>query len=136
MWETRISAVREGGMSAIVPAVLERWFTSGFRERRPADVARIAAMLAATPAAGYTLTCAAIRDMDLRAELADIRPPVLVVVGTQDVATPPRLGEAIAGSIARAKLIRLSAAHLSNIEQPEQFGAEVLAFLTAAKEEP
>ncbi len=131
MWNARIAAVIERGMGAIVDAVISRWFTPGYREREPAEVSRIAAMLRATRPQGYTAACAAIRDMDQRAGLSGIGAPVLAIVGTHDTATPPEDGEAIAASIAGATLARLDAAHLSNVEQPEAFAAEALAFLTA-----
>ena len=131
MWDARIALVRESGTGAIAPAVIERWFTPGFRERQPAEVSRIAAMLEATPAAGYAAACAAIRDMDQRAGRARIGLPVLVIVGEHDPATPPEFGEAIAAGITGAALVRLDAAHLSNVEQPGAFNANVLAFLTA-----
>jgi 3-oxoadipate enol-lactonase len=131
MWNARIAAVRERGMEAVVDAVIARWFTPGFRERQPAEVARIVAMLHATPATGYAAACAAIRDMDQRAGLSRIAVPALVIVGTHDPSTPPEDGEAIAASIEGAAVARLDAAHLSNVEQPEAFVTQTLAFLTA-----
>ncbi|HEX9575286.1 MAG TPA: alpha/beta fold hydrolase, partial [Myxococcales bacterium] len=34
-WNARIEAVRASGMGAVVPQVIERWLTSGFRARAP-----------------------------------------------------------------------------------------------------
>ena len=52
--------------------MIERWFTAGFRARDPKAVERIVAMLQAQAPAGYTAACLAIRDMDQRAQVADI----------------------------------------------------------------
>ena len=41
MWDQRITAVTEGGMEAVVDAVVERWFTKGFRQENPDEVKRI-----------------------------------------------------------------------------------------------
>jgi 3-oxoadipate enol-lactonase len=131
MWDARIALVREQGISAITPSVIARWFTPGFCERNAAEVARIGAMLEATSRAGYAAACAAIRDMDQRAGLARIAAPVLVIIGTHDPSTPPQDGESIAASISGATVARLDAAHLSNVEQPEAFTANVLPFVTA-----
>jgi pimeloyl-ACP methyl ester carboxylesterase len=62
--------------------------------------------------------------------LATIRVPTLIVVGKQDVLTPPALSEAMAARIAGAKLVAIeSAGHLSNMEQPQAFNDAVRAFV-------
>ena len=58
-----------------------------------------------------------------------IRTTTLVVGGTHDPATPPAHAELIASSIPDAKLKLLDAAHLSNIEQADEFTAALLDFL-------
>jgi 3-oxoadipate enol-lactonase len=128
-WNSRIELVRRGGMEAVTPMVLERWFTSDFRARAPQAVEKVRRMLLATPPEGYTACCAAIRDMDQREAIRSIRAPTLVVAGVHDPATPPDHGREIAGRIPGATLLELEAAHLSNIEASDQFTAVVLEFL-------
>jgi 3-oxoadipate enol-lactonase len=128
-WDTRIEAVRRGGMAAVAESVIERWFTPGFRNRCPEDVEAVRQTLLATPPEGYLACCAAIRDMDQRADLASIRSPTLVVTGRHDPATPPATGRAIGDAIPDARLVELPAAHLSNIETAEAFNAAVRDFL-------
>lgn len=131
VWDTRIDHVRRGGMAAIVPAVLERWFTEGFR----GDISRIAPvrdMLLRTDPQGYIANCGAVRDADLRALLTDIATPVLVIAGEQDLATTAEQGRAVAAAIDGARFASLPAAHLSNWELPRQFGEPVLDFLAQA----
>jgi 3-oxoadipate enol-lactonase len=128
-WDTRIAAVEKGGMAAVADGVLERWFTPRFREERPGEVARIRAMLLATPPAGYAAACVAIRDMDQRGSIAGIRAPVLVVAGTHDVATPPAEGRFLASAIPGARYVELAAAHLSNVEAADPFTRTVAQFL-------
>lgn len=130
LWNDRIRTVRAKGMKAITPAVIERWFTKGFRDSGDAGIARIADMLHATPAAGYAGCCAAIRDMDQREGVRSVTNPVLVIVGKRDPATPPEAGQRIADAIPGAKLKALDAAHLSNVEQPEAFTRAVVDFLS------
>ncbi|HEY6003172.1 MAG TPA: 3-oxoadipate enol-lactonase [Anaeromyxobacter sp.] len=129
-WDARIAAVEKGGMIAVAGAVLERWFTPGFRAERPAEVERIRAMLLATPPAGYAGACAAIRDMDQRSTLPAIRAPVLVVAGSADPATPPADGRFLAQAIPGARYVELPAAHLSNVEAAEPFTRAVTRFLS------
>jgi 3-oxoadipate enol-lactonase len=129
LWEARIAAVRAGGMARIVDAVLERWFTTGFRAREAETVARIRRMLETTPAEGYIACCAAIRDMDQRESVAAIRAPTLVIAGSADVATPPENARVLVERIAGARYHELPTAHLSNIEEAAAFTAAVVAFL-------
>ena len=62
--------------------------------------------------------------------LAEITVPTLVVVGEEDVLTPPSDSEAIAAALPNASLVRIAGAgHLSNLEQPRAFEASVESFL-------
>lgn len=128
-WQERRELVMREGMNAIIAALLERWYTAPFRERAPDAVERTKAMLLATEPRGYGGCCAAIRDLDLRKDLARIGASTLVIGGLQDPATPPELTRYIADNIAGAKLVELDCAHLSNIEQADAFNAAVGDFL-------
>lgn len=133
VWEQRIATVNTQGMAAIVPGVIDRWFTKRFQEQDPAAVERIAAMLRATDARGYAACCAAVRDMDQAQAIGAIRVPTLVIGGTHDLATPMDHSHAIVQRIAGAKLVELDAAHLANIEQAPAFTQALLDFLTGEK---
>ena len=128
-WDARIKSVQEGGITAIVDVVMERWFTPAFRKSRPLDVETARHALLATSPEGYIACVAALRDMDLRIELGSIRSRTLVIAGHLDPATPPAMGRTIADAIDGARFIELLASHLSNIEAPEAFNAAVLDFL-------
>lgn len=129
MWNWRITTALRGGMKALAPSVLERWLTAEFRQNQPDEVEKVRQMLLTTPAHGYAACCAAIRDMDQSESIRSISLPVLVIVGDADPATPPAHGERIASAISGAQLVRLPAAHLSNIEQPAAFTAAAVKFL-------
>ena len=131
LWQERIRVVRTNGMGAIAEATPGRWFTGDFRQRCPEVVAMFAAMVAACTPEGYAGCCAAIRDADLRGEIARIVAPALVITGAADPATPPSDGELIAARIPGARRVELDAAHLSNVEQAEAFTRAVFEFLAA-----
>jgi 3-oxoadipate enol-lactonase len=133
-WEARIKAVKGGGMEAVADAVVERWLTPQFREREPEETKRVRDMVVTTNPTGYVGCCAAIRDMDLRANLAGIRMPALVLIGTHDPATTPEMGDHLVAHIPGVRRNVLDTAHLSNIEQPDEFSRTVLDYL--AGEEP
>ena len=133
LWNSRIEAVRKGGMEALANTVIERWFTPRFRESNPEAVRRIRDMLLATPPEGYAACAAAVRDMDQRESLASIAAPTLVICGTQDPATPPEHGRFIAEHVPGARLVELDAAHLSNVEAAPAYNRTLLEFLTNTK---
>ena len=130
-WDDRIRAVLSAGMGMMTEAVLDRWFTPGFRVAASADLEAVRTQLLATDPQGYAGCCAAIRDMDQRAVLALIDRPTLVIAGDSDPATPIEHAQLLANGIREATLRVLPAAHLSNIEQPEAFAAAVLDFCGA-----
>jgi 3-oxoadipate enol-lactonase len=128
-WNARIDAVRKGGMKAVAPGTMERWFTPRFREREPQTVERIQKMVESTSPEGFIACCEALREADFRESIKTIRTPTLVISGTQDPGTPPADGKFIANQIAGARYVELDAAHLSNIEQHEAFTQELSKFL-------
>jgi len=130
LWDARIAAVRGGGMAAVVDSVIARWLTDGFRAREPDAVGRVRKMLLETPPEGYVACCAAVRDADQRAAIAQIVRPTLVIAGSHDGATPPADTRLVADAVPGARYVELDASHLSNVEQASAFNQAVLDFLT------
>ena len=129
MWQQRAQAVRESGTAAIADGVMQRWFTEAYRAGDGVAVYRN--MLSRMPAEGYAACCEAIRDADLRAAAAVIQAPSLVVVGEQDMATPPEDAQALADALAQAELRLLpSAAHIPCVEQPVMLARLIRDFLS------
>lgn len=131
-WADRINLITERGLTGIVDANLERWFTKEFRERAPKTLLRMRELFVATPVKGYVACVEAIRDMDLREALGKIKAPTLVIAGRYDPATTVPMAEAICAGIPHAKLVVLESAHISNIEQSQKFTDTVLDFLLDA----
>jgi 3-oxoadipate enol-lactonase/4-carboxymuconolactone decarboxylase len=130
-WDARITAVREGGMAAIVELALQRFFSPAMIQQGNPHVGSIRSALLGTDPEGYVGCCAALRDADFRTSLSKIRVPTLVICGDRDVSTTwTGHGEVLAREIPGAKALRLPAAHLSNLEQPRSFSAALLGFLS------
>jgi 3-oxoadipate enol-lactonase len=130
VWEERIRIVSAQGMEPMVEPTLARWFTEPYRKAHPEVMARIAALIRATPVAGFVGCCHAIPAIDLTARLRELKLPALVLVGEQDAGTPPSMAREIHEAIAGSRLeIIPGAAHLSNIEQAETFNRLLLEFL-------
>jgi 3-oxoadipate enol-lactonase len=130
-WNARMQAVSEGGMQAIVEAVLERWYSSAFRSASPGVVEATRRTLLQTPAEGYVASCAALRDADLREAVSAIQAPTLIIAGTYDPATTPTDGRFLANRVPGSKYVELPAAHLSNLEASDAFTMALSKFLSS-----
>ena len=129
-WNSRMATIRSGGMKAVAPALLERWFTAAFRTSTPAVVESTQKMVLQAPVDGYVACCEAIRDADLRERVAEVKARTLVISGASDPVTPPADGQFLAAQIPGARYVELEAGHLSNIEAATHFTDALLQFLS------
>lgn len=129
----RAALVRAEGAEVVADAVVQRWFTSAMFAERPADAARLRAMIAGTPAEGYAASAEAVASADLRDDLASIVAPTLVIAGAEDPATPPEHGRRIAAGISGAEFAEVPAgAHLVSFERPQAVNQLLRAHLLGA----
>jgi 3-oxoadipate enol-lactonase len=127
-WEERAELVRREGMAAVADTVVGRWFTPRFPDREP-----YRAMLLAADPESYARCCEAIRDLDLRDELAQITAPTVVIAGADDPATPVEHAEAIVAGIAGSRLVVVpDAAHFANVERADAVNDALLEHLAVA----
>ncbi len=132
--ERRRQTVLAKGMTAVVDEVMSRFFAPAQLSAGGPLVAEARRTLLATDPAGYAAACAAVRDTDLTGALARIHCPALIIDGEYDVSLPWRgHGDAMAAGIPHATVVRLAAAHLSNLERPRSFTAALLRFLLPAQ---
>ncbi len=128
--EARRRTVLASGMAAIADTVLARFFTSASLEQNPPRVASARRTLLATSPVGYAGCCAAVRDMDQRADLCRIATPTLIIAGDLDVSMPwADHGALLSVSIPHSTVVTLDAAHVSNLERPSGFLAALFGFL-------
>ena len=129
-FKDRVSKVREAkSMEVMVDPTLKRWFKDSFREKEPGLMERVAEWIRTTPLEGYVGISAAIPTIDVTERLGEIRCPVLVLVGEDDIAMPPAFSKILAEKIPNAELVVIpDAGHLSNLEQPEAFNAALTKF--------
>ncbi len=133
VWVERIKTVEAQGMEPMVVPTLERWFTASYRKARPEVVEKVAAMIRTTPVPGFVGCCHAIPKINLTSRLAEIRCPSLVIVGKDDPGTPVAMAEDIHRALPGSELVIIaSAAHLSNLEQPDAFNQALGEFLDRA----
>ena len=135
--EARRKAVLAGGMAPVVETAMGRYFSARMLASHSPAVETARHTLLATSPAGYAGCCAAIRDMDMRAELAAIAVPVLVISGDQDVSMPWKgHGDVLAAGIPNVRIAHLHAAHLSYIDAPRSFSAAMAEFLLPPASDP
>ncbi|MFD7440048.1 alpha/beta fold hydrolase [Streptomyces sp. NPDC059909] len=114
-WLERAELVRTKGLVPLAATASARWFTPAFTDHD----ALVADQHAADPDA-YAACCEILAALDLRADLARVVAPTLVVAGRDDVATPPVHARELADGIRDARLVELPrAAHLANVERPQ-----------------
>ncbi len=129
-WQTRISAIEQGGIAAIADAVMERWFAPAFRATP--QLAPWRNMVLRSDPQGYIAACRVLAGFDLTASTATLRLPALVIAGGQDGASPPDLVASTAALIPGAAFhILPDAGHLPCVETPAAWAALVAPFLKA-----
>ncbi|MBX3264685.1 MAG: alpha/beta fold hydrolase [Labilithrix sp.] len=129
--DASIARVEREGTGAFVDGMLANVVGETTRASRPEVMKRLRDLMASVPAPTIAKALVALRDRpDARPDLATIRVPTLVVVGTEDTVTPPSVAEAMASVIPRATLALLpGAGHLTNVETPAAFHEAVERFL-------
>jgi 3-oxoadipate enol-lactonase len=128
-WTERIALVRQKGMTAVADLAMPRWFSPAFHERDPDTVHTFRTMIQSVAPEGYLGCCAALRDADLRDQVASITRPTLLVASTADSATPPEGLAFIRDRIGGATMVTFDSGHLSNVECAEEFTGAMLDFL-------
>ena len=97
---------------------------------RPAVHRTVTETMSAIDPAAYVIGARAVWLADQRDRAREIAVPTLVLVGDEDIITPPALSEELAALIPGSKLeIIAGAGHLANIEQPVAFNAAIGGFL-------
>jgi pimeloyl-ACP methyl ester carboxylesterase len=110
------------------------WIPALLTDSAPAElVAEVAALMSDFHPAGCRTMARAFAGADLRYVLPRIDVPTLLLYGDADVRAPLAIAKALHASIPASKLVVIpGAGHLSNVEAPERFNAEVREFLRSA----
>lgn len=116
-WQTRIDAVRAGGMGAVTRWVVEHWFSRAFLATP--DSGPWSTMVSRNDPVGYIATCMILAETDLAALAATIRIPTLFAFGSEDPYNSSESVGAAAALIPGAKLeIIEGVGHILALEDP------------------
>lgn len=131
MWEARFAAIEAAGSVAVLAdGTMQRWFTDGFKVRRPDRWRQIHETVAATTPLGYRGGAKAILDFDVLSALPSISVPTFVICGDDDSGTPPEGNRTIARLIPGARYYEMTnARHIPMLEHPETFNRLLLDWL-------
>ncbi len=129
LWNGRIKTAQDKGIEVLVAPTMQRWFTAGFLKGSQDKVAFIREQFLQTSVEGFCGCAAAMRDMDQRESVREIKAPTLVIVGSDDQGTTPAEAGFIVNRIPDARGVILKGSHIVNVEQPEAFTKAVLDFL-------
>ncbi|SFR28345.1 3-oxoadipate enol-lactonase [Lentzea waywayandensis] len=114
--DERVELLRSHGMESVADSIVSRWFTPTCE---PAVVEYFRAELLKAHLPSYLACVEAVRAMDLRADLAKIDVPTVVIAAAQDHATPTELVRHIADDLPDSELYVVGdAAHLAVVEAP------------------
>src|SRR5690606_31183056 len=129
LWNGRIKTAQDKGIEILAAPTMQRWFTAGFLKGSQDRVAPIREQFLQTTVDGFCGCAAAMRDMDLRESVKEIKAPVLVIAGADDQGTTPAEAGIIVNRVPDARGVILKGSHIVNVEAPEAFTREVLEFL-------
>jgi pimeloyl-ACP methyl ester carboxylesterase len=130
LYRDMVSAIRAGAFDPR-PTWLARMASPGFAQRDPAGAARILSWLDTVPTAVVCDELIALADApDLRAGVARLLCPLLVVTGSCDSAVPPDGSRALAATAPQGAFVPIEGAgHALLVETPEIVGRVLADFL-------
>lgn len=136
-WLERADFVEANGTQQLVDATRRRWFTAEFQARQPRTVAMLLEGVAATDDHSYAQLCRALAAHDLRADLENIRTPLLLVAGEMDESVPMNTVDLVASTVPGAELRVIDdAAHQVTVADPAEVAAALSAFMERASRPP
>jgi pimeloyl-ACP methyl ester carboxylesterase len=124
--------VRDQGPTAVADEMMPKLLGETTRRQQPDVGERVRAIILAngTETISAALTAMMTRP-DSTAMLSSIKLPTLIVVGEEDVITPPGLSVDMQKAISGSELVRIpGAGHMANLEQPAAFNEALSAFLS------
>jgi pimeloyl-ACP methyl ester carboxylesterase len=130
-----LELVRSRGSEAVADQMLPKLLSAKAPQDRPELVARVRQMIASTSAATIAAAIEAMMARpDSTPDLSRMAFPSAVIVGADDVLTPPAESEAMHHRLPESRLVVIpDAGHLSNLEAPGPFSQALAEFLTKSR---
>jgi pimeloyl-ACP methyl ester carboxylesterase len=126
-----LTLLEQGGPRAVVESMLPRLLGETTRATRPAIVERVRSLATSNSSEAIA---GAIRVLMSRTDTSSLLPsfrrPALILVGDEDVLTPPALSEEMHARIPGSELVRIpECGHLASLERADAFNDALARFL-------
>jgi len=124
------SKVAEGGMATVIEIALGRIFTEPYLAGHPEEAEERRQVLLGTDPESFIIACRALQSVDYSSQAPNVHNPTLVVVGSEDQATPPAMGQDLAHRMPAASFRLLPGlAHAPQLQDPKAFLDAIGSFL-------
>jgi 3-oxoadipate enol-lactonase len=125
-----IKAVKTNGVNAYAEGFVKAVFASESITAKAEAVKRIKEIIQSNSSLGICATLLALAGRtDTTASLVRIKVPTLILVGEHDTIAPPRTSQEMHNKISNSEFHIISnAAHMSNLENPDEFDKYMLDF--------
>jgi 3-oxoadipate enol-lactonase len=131
------AASKAKGLSVITDVAMRRLFAPEFQKQHPDLMRDRREAFLRTDGDVFRAACAALAELDLRPQLAQVKVPVLVLVGEHDEATPSPMSHELAAGLPNARLkIIPGCAHVPQLQSPEIFLDAIGDFLPGLVSRP
>ncbi|WP_417616539.1 alpha/beta fold hydrolase [Oceanisphaera sp.] len=132
-WQTRAAAIREKGLAAMAVDIVPRWFGPAVCQAQPALLKGWNTIMGRGDANSYALLCEMLGRVDFSEQLGGHQVPLLLIGGSDDVATPPASLNTLAQCCGVGEPVILEqVGHVPSVEAPERFGHELLKHISRA----
>ena len=128
--EKMIELVRKEGSKAIADQMMPKMFSEATLKANGEPVKKLRDIMEHCPAKTIEHALAAMRDReDYVGFLSSIAAPTLIIVGEQDVITPPKMAQAMHEKILNSILVQIpGAGHVATMERPDEVIAAIEHF--------
>jgi 3-oxoadipate enol-lactonase len=127
----RVEEAEDGGMEAVVPSTLERWFTpAALAEPGHPGVRYARERLLSDRVEDFAAAWRAMSTHDVSGHLGEIDVPLIAIAGGQDASVPVAILEDLAGAVPRGRLAVFRGPHMLQLEQPAALTATLLDHLS------
>jgi len=125
-----IRTIQKDGVKAFSENFLKSVFASESFDKHPQEIRKVRTMIEKTSPDTLCRTLIALAARtDTTDALGKLNIPVLIIVGEHDQLTPPSAAQSMANRIPDAQIhILPDAAHMSNLESPEEFNTHLRNF--------
>lgn len=130
LWNTRAGRVRQEGLAAMAEEIVPRWFAPAAFEASPALKAGWCVQMGRGDDESYAQLCEMLGRDTFTGKLSGKRAKVQLFGGSEDVATPPAVLDALSAELGGVPLeVFDGVGHVPSVEAPALFSQKLLAVL-------